>query len=199
MEDAHCRAPDAAERLKKKAEHRSIEASIKIGSQKPLLWTLEDSIDLAIVEERVQDLQKSLKGRCPPYMRVAVAATFDLVEGPETIAENSSTAHERAHSQTNTAPPTKKQRETASTRQKAVEMKLNKTVTNHIAAISRLHTCERSSCRGFDQICYNLPVHDHVMLNSGHLREWNQGIKDDVGVSINHPPPSLDLRMAREK
>ena len=37
------------------------------------------------------------------------------------------------------------------------------------------------------------------MLDTGHMREWNQGIKDDVGVTINHPLPSLALRMARER
>lgn len=37
VEDARCRASDAAEKLKKKAERHNIEANVKIGSQRPLL------------------------------------------------------------------------------------------------------------------------------------------------------------------
>ena len=137
-------------------------------------------------------------------MRVTVVATFDLIKPVKTLIGEEDDlgpliTYKRAYSQANTALPIKKQRETASTRQKAVKVELNKAITNHIAAIARLYKCERSSYRGFRQAYYNLPVYGHIMLDTGHIREWNQGIKDDVGVTINHPPPSLALRMARER
>ena len=109
VEDACCRASTAAEKLKKKAERRIIKASVKIGSKKPLLWTLKSAFNLAITKDQIKKLQEPYIGLSPPYMRVAIIATFDLIK-PVKEGENIGplTAHKRALSQVNSAAPIKK-------------------------------------------------------------------------------------------
>ena len=50
MSEAHCYTFKTADRLKKIADCVSLEASIKINSQKPWLYTLKDSTDMNIIK-----------------------------------------------------------------------------------------------------------------------------------------------------
>ena len=50
MSKAYHHAFKATNRLKKIADCVSLEVSIKVSSQKPWLYTLEDSIDMGIIE-----------------------------------------------------------------------------------------------------------------------------------------------------
>ena len=53
MSEAHHCAFKAADRLKKIADCVSLKTSIKIGSQKPWLYTLKDSTDMGIIERQI--------------------------------------------------------------------------------------------------------------------------------------------------
>ena len=50
MSEAYCYASEAADRLKKIADCVSLEASIKVDSQKLWLYTLKDSTDMSIIK-----------------------------------------------------------------------------------------------------------------------------------------------------
>jgi hypothetical protein len=66
-------------------------------------------------------------------------------------------------------------------------------------AIARIHKCNRQSCLNHGHICYNLPTYGHAKLNSGHLREWSQAIKNDAFINVNHPPPGMVARLVVDK
>ena len=53
MSKVYYYASEAADRLKKIADCVSLEASIKVGSQKPWLYTLKDSIDMGIIKRQI--------------------------------------------------------------------------------------------------------------------------------------------------
>jgi hypothetical protein len=153
-------------------------------------------------------LQASLKSSSRAHLRVAVVAVFDAVERPDKDTDSTvrsekgiptSTAHKRAHSEVKTPSITKKQRETATTHQRATEAAIEAVIDHHIINISRQHKCDRASCTNVGHPCYNLPIYGHVKLTGAHLRDWNQGIRDDSAVGIHHPPPTLLQRMILDK
>ena len=53
MSEAHCYTSEAADRLKKIADCVSLKTSIKVGLQKPWLYTLKDSINMGIIERQI--------------------------------------------------------------------------------------------------------------------------------------------------
>ncbi|ERF74526.1 hypothetical protein EPUS_03964 [Endocarpon pusillum Z07020] len=57
--EAQNRASKAADKQKKDAEYLSFEASIKIGQQKPRLYTIKDRLDMNRVDRIVAELQKA--------------------------------------------------------------------------------------------------------------------------------------------
>jgi hypothetical protein len=141
-------------------------------------------------------------------LRVTIVAVFDAVERPDKDTDSTvrskegiltSTAYKRAHSEVKTPLITKKQRETATTRQRATEAAIEAIIDYYIINISRQHKCNRASCTNIGHPCYNLPIYSHVKLTGAYLRDWNQGIRDDSAVSIHYPPPTLLQRMILNK
>ena len=56
MSEAYCCASEIIDRLKKIANCVSLKVSIKISSQKPWLYTLEDSTNIGIIKRQIQDI-----------------------------------------------------------------------------------------------------------------------------------------------
>ena len=129
------------------------------------------------VDSKIQELLGASKSSSLTHLRVALVANFEAVDRPDEDIDSvhneeglpASTAHKQAHNEAKIALNAKKQRLTASTRQRAVEETIQAVTANYIVTISKRHTCERQTCPNFGNPCYNLPLYGHIKLNGEHL------------------------------
>jgi hypothetical protein len=217
-DSARQRASEAANKLKKDAECIAFEASIKIGTQKPRLFTIEYAIDMISIDRQVAELLASTKGRIDrvaPALRVGLMASFDLIDRLEEHTEFNdfdgstgrstpiSAAHKRANSDALVMLKMKKPRETASTRQRATEQAINTAIPDPAIMMAELHKCRRGNCLNYTHLCYNVPTMGHLKILGSDLHEWRSQMKDDPYINVHHPPPGLlikwQARMAAEK
>ena len=155
-DSARQRASEAANKLKKGAECITFEASVKTGTQKPRLFTIEHAVDMALIDQQVAELLASIKGRIDrgaPALRVGLMAIFEVIDRSDKYNEFNdfasslerstllSAAHKRAHSDALAVLKTEKPRETASTRQRAAEQAVNAAVPDPAITMAELYKC----------------------------------------------------------
>lgn len=201
--EARRRASEAADKQKKDVDLLGFEASIKIGQQKPRLYTIEDAADMLDVDKAVAELQTAHNRASQASFRVALVANFEAKDRPDedSVSTHSEedlppvSSHKRAHSEAKTALKSKKPRESASTRQRAAEEALHAAIPNPAIEIGRRHKCDRPNCPNHGYHCYNIPRIGHLKLNMADIREWRDSMKDDPAINIYHPPPGVLTRL----
>jgi hypothetical protein len=177
------------------------DGSLGLRGWAPSMCTLESAGDMDSFIEGIQTKLVSLKDSIRHTARVCIIASVKY-ETPSTeisvVASDSS--HKRVHSEIK-AIPSKKPRDTPTSRQLATESFISDAVGESLLTITAHHKCVRKSCHNFEGLCYDLgPSLGHIKLNQGHLREWNQAIKDDPGnISARQPPMVMVTRMVIEK